>query len=113
VLTEALTAQLTLRGQSVWSWATLTEPMLAAVIVANVLGLVLLQMAFQRGRAAVVVPLQLAITNFVAVGTGILVFAETISAARAIAIVLIVAGTAALQRGRANHPEAGTRAHEA
>jgi uncharacterized membrane protein len=73
------------------------NPLLLTVVLANVLGLVLLQAAFQRGRAAVVVPLQLAMANGITVLAGVMVFAEHITLLRGTGIVLIVVGTALLQ----------------
>ena len=70
--------------------------MLLAVVLANVIGLVLLQAAFQRGRASVIVPLQLAMANALTVLAGIVIFAEHITSLRAAGIVLIVLGTAML-----------------
>lgn len=96
VLTKALTAGASASGESALALSTLLNPLLLAVVAANVAGLVLLQAAFQRGRAAVIVPLQLAVANAVTVLTGVLVFAEHITALRALGIALIVAGTAVL-----------------
>lgn len=83
-------------------WEFALDPMLLAVMAANVAGLVLLQAAFQRGRAAVIVPLQLAVTNGVAVAGGMLVFAEHVSPTRWCGIGAIVLGTAVLHRGSRN-----------
>ena len=75
------------------TWAILVDPLLLAVVLANVAGLVLLQAAFQRGRAAVIVPLQLAMANAITVVAGILIFAEHITPVRALGIALIIGGT--------------------
>jgi len=96
VLTKALTVESSIPGQSIVSWAILFNPLLLAVVLANVLGLMLLQAAFQRGRASVVVPLQLAMANWITVLAGLLVFGEHITTLRAAGIVLIVGGTALL-----------------
>lgn len=96
VLTKALTVDLADAGQAVFSVAIIFNPLLLAVVIANVLGLVLLQAAFQRGRAAVIVPLQLAIANAMTVLAGVVVFAEQITLLRAIGIALIVGGTVVL-----------------
>jgi uncharacterized membrane protein len=66
-------------------------------VAANVAGLVLLQAAFQRGRAAVIVPLQLALANALTVVAGVLVFAEHVTPLRGAGIALIVVGTGLLQ----------------
>jgi uncharacterized membrane protein len=104
VLTKALTAESTGPGQSVMTWGVVLNPLLMAVVLANLAGLVLLQAAFQRGRAAVVVPLQLALANCVTVLGGVLVFAEHITLLRGLGIVLIVVGTTLLQFKPASNP---------
>jgi uncharacterized membrane protein len=105
ILTKALTAESAGPGQSVMSWAILLNPLLLAVVLANVAGLVLLQAAFQRGRASVIVPLQLAMANAITVLAGVLVFAEHITPLRAAGIVLIVVGTTLLQFKPSSSPE--------
>ena len=100
VLTKALTAGYSGPGQTMMTWAILLNPLLLAVAAANVAGLILLQAAFQRGRAAVIVPLQLAVANAVTVLAGILIFAENISSIRAAGIGLIVLGTVMLHLKR-------------
>ena len=97
ILTKALTVESSGPEQSIFSWAVVFNPLLLAVVLANVLGLVMLQAAFQRGRAAVVVPLQLAMANGITVLAGVIVFAEYITLLRGTGIVLIVVGTALLQ----------------
>lgn len=96
MLTKALTAESAGPEQSVVSLAILLNPLLLAVVLANVAGLVLLQAAFQRGRASVIVPLQLAMANAVTVLAGVVIFGEHITTLRAIGIVLIVGGTVLL-----------------
>lgn len=96
VLTKAMTVEYSAPGRTVISWAILIDPLLPAVVLANVLGLVLLQAAFQRGRASVTVPLQLAMANAITALAGIVVFAEHITILRAVGIVVIIAGTALL-----------------
>lgn len=96
VLTKAMTIKFSGPGQTVMTWAILIDPLLPPVILANVLGLILLQAAFQRGRASVIVPLQLAMANAITVLTGVVIFAEHITILRAAGIVLIVGGTALL-----------------
>ena len=95
-LTKALSSGHSTPGEMVNSWAILIDPLLLSVVLANVAGLVLLQAAFQRGRAAVIVPLQLAMANVVTVVAGVMVFAEQISVLRGSGIALILAGTALL-----------------
>jgi drug/metabolite transporter (DMT)-like permease len=96
ILTKALTVDYSGPGNTVMTWSILVDPMLLAVVTANVAGLILLQAAFQRGRAAVIVPLQLALANAVTVLAGVLIFAEHITTFRATGIALIVLGTALL-----------------
>jgi len=105
VLTKALTVEFSAPGQSVISWAILINPLLPAVVLANVLGLVLLQAAFQRGRAAVIVPLQLAMANAITVLAGIAIFGEHITTLRGAGIVLIIGGTALLHLKPSSGPQ--------
>lgn len=103
VLTELMTAYLTLGGQVLESSAFILNPILPFMIAANAIGLVLLQVAFRRGRAAVIVPVQLSVVNGVVVLSGIVIFSETITLFRLMAIAIIVLGTAWLQRGESKH----------
>ena len=96
VLTKAMTVAYSGPGQTVMTWAILIDPLLLAVILANVFGLILLQAAFQRGRAAVIVPLQLAMANAITVLAGVVIFAEHITSLRGAGIALIIGGTALL-----------------
>lgn len=96
-LTEALTAQ-TQTGDNSLSLQTLTNPLLLGVVAFNIAGLILLQAAFQRGRASLIVPVQLALANLVTVAIGATVFAEHISPARAAGITLILLGAAMLHQ---------------
>lgn len=98
VLTELMTAYIALLGQSLESSAFLLNPVLPFMVAANGIGLFLLQLAFQRGRAAVIVPVQLSVVNGVVVLAGVLVFAEQLTLYRLCAIGLIVAGSAQLHR---------------
>lgn len=95
ILTKAMTSHLSVSGEP--TFHLLIDPLLPAVILANVLGLVFLQAAFQRGRAAVIVPLQLAMCNVVTVIAGISIFSENITITRGFGIVFIIGGTALLQ----------------
>ncbi len=95
-LTKALTMRSVTADQSWLSWTVVLDPLLLAVVLANVFGLVLLQAAFQRGRAAVIVPLQLALANMLTVACGILVFAEQVTPLRAMGIALVVLGAVLL-----------------
>lgn len=92
ILSEALTAnQLPLGLQ------TLANPMLYAVIAANAVGLIVLQMAFRHGRASVIVPVQLAVANGLSVVGGIVVFHEPARALQIIGACLITGGIALMK----------------
>lgn len=97
LLTEAWTASAAPNARA------LLNPLLWGLVAANVAGLVLLQAAFQRGRASVVVPVQLAVANALAVGGGAWLFGEALTPARLLSVALILAGAALLQ-GRAPAP---------
>ena len=92
VLTKLMTAYIAHSGRSLESTAFLLNPILPFMVAANVAGLALLQVAFQRGRAAVIVPVQLAVVNVVVVLAGAFVFSEAISILRLCSISLIIAG---------------------
>jgi uncharacterized membrane protein len=96
VITKAMTAEFSVSDDKLISWVLLTNLYLPAVVMVNVAGLVLLQAAFQRGRAAVIVPLQLAVANAVTVLAGLAIFGEQVTMSRAAGIVLILTGTALL-----------------
>ena len=70
-LTKLMTAYLMLGGKQLESSAFFLNPILPFMIAANVAGLALLQVAFQRGRASVIIPVQLAVAN------GLVVLAES------------------------------------
>lgn len=103
-LTELMTANITLGGQTVESAAGFFNPVLPFVIGANMVGLFLLQLAFQKGRAAVIIPVQLSVANGIVVLVGALVFAEAISLYRLFAISLMVLGTGWLHRSDPSGP---------
>lgn len=107
-LTKLMTAYLTLGGQQLESSAFLLNPILPFMVAANVAGLALLQVAFQRGRASVIIPVQLAVANGLVVIAGALVFAEAIGPMRLFGICVIVAGTTALEFGRRAAGRSGT-----
>jgi uncharacterized membrane protein len=96
LLTEAWTASV------VPQVAALLHPLFPALLAANIAGLVLLQVAFQRGRASVVVPVQLAVGNAVAVGGGAWLFAEALDLSRLLAVAAILLGATLLQGGGSN-----------
>ena len=96
ILTELMTAYIAINGQQLETSAFFLNPILPFMIAANVIGLILLQAAFQRGRAAVIVPVQLSVVNGLVVAAGILVFSEAITPIRMLGIGFIIAGTAML-----------------
>lgn len=92
----SLTAALTAKSPTL-TWSILLDPLLLGVVAANVIGLMALQIAFQRGRASVIVPVQLALANLVSVVAGVAVFNEIVDLQRALGITIILAGTALLK----------------
>lgn len=97
VLTKLMTIYIHQNNQSIESLAFIMNPILPFMIAANFCGLFLLQLAFQKGRAAVIIPVQLSVVNGVAVLSGIFLFSEKISLLRLGCILLIVIGTICLQ----------------
>lgn len=92
ILSEALTAD-----QLPLGLHTLANPMLYAVIAANAVGLIVLQIAFRHGRASVIVPVQLAVANGLSVVGGIAVFHEPARALQIIGACLITGGIALMK----------------
>ncbi|MCB9771755.1 MAG: EamA family transporter [Candidatus Omnitrophica bacterium] len=101
-LTELMTAYLTLSGRHLESMAMVLNPILPFMMLANVIGLVLLQAAFQRGRAAVIVPIQLSVVNGLVVVSGAFIFSEVITILRICGIATIIAGTTLLQNSNSH-----------
>jgi uncharacterized membrane protein len=97
VLTKLMTAYIEHNGQKLESFAFALNPVFPVMVVANVYGLFLLQMAFQNGRASVIIPVQLAVVNGMSVLAGMILFSETISVYRIGCILLIIVGTIVLQ----------------
>lgn len=96
VLTELMTAYLTLTGQELGSAASVLNPILPFMVGANVAGLLVLQLAFQLGRASVIIPVQLSVLNSLVVLAGALVFSEAITPLKSVGIALIIAGAGLL-----------------
>lgn len=109
LLTELMTAQGGPDVAAPSSWPALLNPVLPAVVAANVVGLVLLQIAFQRGRAAVIVPVQLAVINALVVAGAKGIFSEPVTTPKLLGIALIVAGTCLLGRLEATQTQAALR----
>ncbi len=97
VLTKVMTLYLVANNQALESWYFIFNPIFPYMVLANVAGLIMLQMAFQNGRASVVVPVQLAVLNGISVLAGMLLFLESISIFRLFCVLLIITGTAVLQ----------------
>ncbi len=95
-LTKLMTIYISGQGHVLESIYFFYNPFFLLVVSANVVGLVLLQMSFQSGRAAIVVPVQLAVVNIMAVISGVFLYFETISEFRLLCIFIIIAGTATL-----------------
>jgi uncharacterized membrane protein len=105
VLTKAMTSNRVQSGESIIGFSLLVDPYLIGAIAVNVIGLVLLQVAFRLGRASVVVPVQLAMANLITIAAGVFVFGESVTYSRWCGIVLIVVGTALLHvKGKAQKP---------
>lgn len=97
VLTKLMTAYIEQNGQKLESMASVLNPIFPIMMGANVFGLVLLQVAFQNGRAAVIIPVQLAVVNGMSVLAGMILFSELISPYRIGCILFIIGGTVVLQ----------------
>lgn len=100
LLTELMTAHSRLGGLGWEPWPALLNPWLPAVLAANVAGLVLLQVALQRGRAAVVVPVQLALINALVVAGGWGAFGEPLAPLKLAGIGGVVTGAVLLGRAK-------------
>lgn len=98
ISTELLTASLSLSGKNLDAAGFLLNPILPLMVGANVAGIVFLQAAFQRGRAAVVIPVQLSIANCLVVLASVIIFSESITLVRIIGIFLVIGGTGMLHR---------------
>lgn len=97
ILTKLMTAYLEQHGLKLESFYFAWNPIFPLMVAANIYGLVLLQMAFQNGRAAVIIPVQLAVVNGMSVLAGMILFSETISVYRIGCILFIIFGTIVLQ----------------
>lgn len=97
VLIKLMTSSLVLSGQAVNFVNCIFNPLFPCIIVANIFGLVFLQMGFQNGRAAVIFPVHLSVVIGVAVLAGVLLFSETVSLYRLACILGIVIGTVLFQ----------------
>lgn len=98
VFTKLMTAYIAQDGAEPTLLDFVFNPILPLLLVANVVGLVLLQAAFQKGRASVIVPLELAMMNAVAVIAGAVLFFEEISVFHGMCIVLIALGALFMKR---------------
>ena len=98
LLTELLTSSKNIFSEmSAWQISIVLINLLG-VVFANICGIILMQIAFKKGRAAVIIPIQLAIANIVVVVGANLIFSEKINAIRLIGIFCIIVGTALLYR---------------
>jgi uncharacterized membrane protein len=97
VLTKLMTTYIRDNAQQLNSLASVVNPIFPLMVIANVAGLYLLQMAFQNGRAAVIIPVQLAVLNGMSVLAGMTLFAEEISSYRIVCIFFIIGGTIVLK----------------
>lgn len=99
MLTKLMTSYVHQTGHLFGFWSMVLNPVLPFMIAANTAGIIFMQIALQHGRAAVIIPLELAFTNSLAVVAGVFVFNEHISLFRIISIVLIMLGPILLHRG--------------
>lgn len=75
------------------------NPIFPAVMLCNAVGLAVMQLAFQKGRASVIVPVELSVMNILVVVAGAAFFSEHISAFHFVCIALITGGAAYMHRG--------------
>lgn len=97
VLVKLMTTYIVLSGRPVSLIACFTSPIFPFIIMNNLVGLVTLQVAFQNGRAAVIIPLQVSMVSGVAILGGILLFSEVVSLHRMLSIFVILTGAVLLQ----------------
>ena len=92
ILTELMTAYLSKNGLSLPSIYFVLNPIFPFMMAANIAGLVFIQVAFQKGRASVIVPIQLSVTSAIAVLGGAIVFNEAIPIIRILSITIVLLG---------------------
>ncbi len=97
ILAKAMTSSLALSGHPVNVMSCVLNPIFPVILISNITGLVILQMAFQNGRASVVLPIQLSVVNGVAVLGGVFLFSENVSMFRVGGVILIFLGTFLMQ----------------
>lgn len=95
ILTKTLVISLDATG-SLFSAGVLLS--LLGIGIGNLLAVFLLQIAFQKGRAMIILPVQTATSTAVPVVAGILIFAETLSLGLIAGIMAVLAGVALLSR---------------
>ena len=93
VLTELMTGYLTSKSYSLSTFHFFYNPIFPFMMGANLISLYTIQLAFQKGRASVIVPIQLSIASALSVIGGAMVFNETIPLVRIMGIILIVMGS--------------------
>jgi uncharacterized membrane protein len=98
VFTKLMTAFIAQNGAVPATIDFVLNPIFPLVIAANFLGMATLQAAFQKGRASVIVPIQLSVMNCLVVIAGAVLFSEVISVFHFGCIALIAAGTFFMQR---------------
>lgn len=101
-LTKLMTAYLALRGVETTTLDFVLNPIFPVMVAANVAGLVIVQMAFQKGRASVIVPIDLAVINLNVFAAGLFLFHETITVYHAVALAIITLGVFFLRPGDKN-----------
>ena len=96
ILTELMTGYLTNRNLPLLSHHFFYNPIFPFMMSANLLSLITLQFAFQKGRASVIVPVQLSIVGVMSVVGGAMIFSESIPVMRIFGIGFIIFGTVLL-----------------
>ncbi|MBY0414069.1 MAG: EamA family transporter [Bdellovibrionales bacterium] len=92
-LSKLMTTHLTLSGLGLGPMSVIINPIFPFMVLTNIVGIILLQLAFQVGRASIIVPIQLSVVNIVAVIFGVIVFDEKLLVSQILGIALISIGT--------------------
>ena len=98
ILTNAMTTSSVGEGNAVTFQTAFMSPLLYAVIITNVLGLFLIQVAFQKGRASIVVPLNAAMISGISVLAGVYLFGEKIQLIHVVGVGCIGFGSVLLEQ---------------
>jgi uncharacterized membrane protein len=97
ILTKLMSVYIHDQGEMVTFISAFKSPYLLPVIVANVVGLFLVQVAFQKGRIAIIIPLYAAMVSGVSVLAGAYLFDETIHVIHVLGVCFIFFGSVMLE----------------